>query len=270
MGPYDRECRWSRISRTVIWIALAVAVMAGPVAARAAESLTIFAAASTGAALEEVAELYERESGAKVLVVTAGTSALARQIAAGAPADLFLSAYPLWMDFLQERGYTDAANRTVLLGNTLVLIAPRDSALTLTIEPGFPLAAAIGESRLAMGDPDHVPAGIYGKQALTALGVWPDLSRRAVRAHDGGAARSVVARGEAAVGGVYETHAARTESVRIVGRFPAQSHSPIRYDVALISGRDGEAPRGFLAFVTSPAAGAVFEAHGFVFRPAVD
>ena len=236
----------------------------------AAERVTVFAAASTAAALEEVAGLYELQGEDEVAIVGAATSALARQIAAGAPADLFLSAFPRWMDFLEERGYTDAAARAVLLGNTLVLIAPRDSLLDLRIEPGFPLAAAIGESRLAMGDPAHVPAGIYGKQALTTLGVWADVSRRVVRAGDVVAALAFVARGEVAVGIVYATDAASTENVRIVARFPAGAHALIRYDIALISERAGKAQKRFFDFLTSPAAGAVFERHGFVFRPGAE
>lgn len=238
--------------------------------AAAAEKITVFAAASTGAALEEVADLYQQQGGEEVAIVAAATSSLARQIAAGAPADLFLSALPLWMNFLEERGYTDASSRRVLLGNTLVLIAPRDSALALDIEPNFDLASAIGESRLVMGDPDHVPAGIYGKQALTSLGVWADVSPRAVRAGDVVAALSFVSRGEVAAGIVYATDAARTENVRIVGRFPADSHDLIRYDVALVANRDGESPRRFLDFLISPKAGQVFERHGFTFRPGTD
>ena len=238
--------------------------------AAAAESVTVFAAASTGVALEDVARLYERQGGGNVAIVTAATSSLARQIAAGAPADLFLSAFPDWMDFLEERGHTDAATRRALLGNTLVLVAPRGSPLDLDIEPGFPLAAAIGESRLVMGDPDHVPAGIYGKQALIALGVWPDVSRRIVRAFDVVAALAFVARGEVAAGIVYETDGRRSENVRIVGRFAANSHALIRYDLALISERTGETPRRFYNFLLSPAAGTVFERHGFTFRPGAE
>lgn len=249
----------------------ASAVAASPVAA---EPVTVFAAASTGAALEDVARLYERQGGGNVAIVTAATSSLARQIAAGAPADLFLSALPLWMDFVEKRGYSAPATRRALLGNTLVLVAPRDSRpgleIDLDIAPGFPLAAAIGDSRLVMGDPDHVPAGIYGKQALVALGVWPDLSRRVVRAGDVVAALAFVAHGEVAAGIVYETDAARTENVRIVGRFPADSHAPIRYDLALIPERAGDAPRRFYDFLLSPAAGAVFERYGFVFRPGAE
>lgn len=250
---------------------LLLAASAVSASAVSAEPVTVFAAASTGAALEDVARLYEQQGGDKVAIVTAATSSLARQIAAGAPAHLFLSALPLWMDFLEERGYTDATSRQALLGNTLVLVAPRGGLdMDLDIAPGFRLAAAIGDSRLVMGDPDHVPAGIYGKQALIALGVWPEVSRRVVRAGDVVAALAFVARGEVAAGIVYETDAARTENVRIVGRFPADTHAPIRYDLALISERAGGAPRRFHDFLLSPAAGAVFERHGFIFRPGAE
>ncbi len=249
---------------------LLLAASAVTVSAGAAEPVTVFAAASVGAALEDVARLYEEQGGGRVSIVTAATSSLARQIAAGAPADLFLSAFPDWMDFLEARGHTDAATRRALLGNTLVLIAPRHSTLELDIEPGFPLAAAVGNSRLVMGDPDHVPAGIYGKQALIALGVWPAVSRRVVRAGDVVAALAFVARDEVAAGIVYETDARRSENVRIVGRFAADSHAPIRFDLALISRRAGAAPRRFYDFLLSPLAGAVFERHGFVFRPGTE
>ena len=174
------------------------------------------------------------------------------------------------MDFLQERGYTDAMTRRALLGNSLVLVAPRGSTLNLNIEPGFPLAAAIGESHMVMGDPDHVPAGIYGKQALITLGVWPEVSGRVVRAGDAVAALAFVARGEVAAGIVYATDAARTENVRVVGRFALDSHAPIQYDLALISERSGTAQKRFFDFLLSPAAGAVFERYGFVFRPGSD
>ncbi len=249
---------------------LLLAASMGTTGVGAAEPVTMFAAASTGAALEEVARLYEQQGGERVAIVTAATSSLARQIAAGAPADLFLSAFPDWMDFLEERGHTDAATRRALLGNTLVLVAPRGSPFDLDIEPGFPLAAALGDSRLVMGDPDHVPAGIYGKQALIALGVWPDLSRRVVRAGDVVAALAFVARGEVAAGIVYETDARRSEKVRIVGRFAADSHALIRYDLVLIPERAGAAPRRFYDFLLSPVAGTVFERHGFVFRPGAE
>ncbi len=255
-------------------LACAVAGLLAFAGAAAAEPVTVFAAASTGAALEDAAKLYRQQGGGKVSIVAAATSTLTRQIAAGAPADLFLSAFPLWMEFLEERGHTDATSRRALLGNTLVLVAPRGGGpgldWDLDIEPGFPLAAAMGDQRLAMGDPDHVPAGIYGKQALTALGVWPDVSRRVVRTGDVVAALAFVARGEVAAGIVYETDARRSGKVRIVGRFPADTHAPIRYDLALISDRAGDAPRRFYDFLLSPVAGAVFERHGFVFRPGAE
>lgn len=263
-----RTSHYRFFRRAYSTVAAALLFASGPLAA--AERVTVFAAASTGAALEDVAQLYEKQGGGEVAIVTAATSSLARQIAAGAPADLFLSAFPDWMDFLQERGYTEATTRRALLGNSLVLVTPRGSTLNLNIEPGFPLAAAIGESRLVMGDPDHVPAGIYGKQALLTLGVWSDVSGRVVRAGDVVAALAFVARGEVAAGIVYATDAARTTNVRIAGRFAADSHAPIQYDLALISERAGTAKNRFFDFLLSPAAGGVFERHGFVFLPNSD
>src|SRR5690606_15484301 len=186
----------------------------------------------------------------------AGASALARQIDAGAPADLFLSADQEWMDHVAARGLIQPRTRTTLLTNRLVLIAPAASRQSLMIRPGFPLARALGRGRLAMANPDAVPAGKYGKEALTRLGVWPSVAGRVERAQNVRAALALVARGEAPFGVVYATDALAERGVRVVGTFPANSHTPITYPIALLAKsrhRDAEAFRRYLTSAEAKA-----------------
>lgn len=241
----------------------AASITAGAWPARAGDVL-VFAAASTAAAVEAVAALYGRRAGdAAVRTVFAASSTLARQIANGAPADIYLSANRKWMDWLADRKLIDPASRRDLFGNRLVLIAPLGSPLRLDIRPGFALARHLGDGRLALADPDHVPAGIYARQALEALGVWHAVGPRAARARDVRGALALVERGAAPAGIVYATDARNSRRVTIAGRFPARTHAPIRYTVALVPRRNGAAPRAFLAFLTSKPALAVFARHGF-------
>jgi molybdate transport system substrate-binding protein len=232
-----------------------------PESARAAD-VAMFAAASTTDALGEIARAYEAEGRGRIAISFASSSTLARQIENGAPADLYLSADEAWMDYLAQRNLIVPTSRIDYLGNALVLIAPKDSALALRISPGFPLAASLGDGRLAMGDPDHVPAGIYGKAALEKLGVWQQVASRLARAEDVRGALAYVERGEAAAGIVYATDAARAE-VRVVATFPPDTHPPIRYPMALVAGRDTPAARAFYDYLRGPAARAVFERYGF-------
>ena len=224
--------------------------------------VTMFAAASTTDALGEIARAHEAEGHGRIVISFAASSTLAKQIENGAPADLYLSADEVWMDYLDSRRLIVPASRIDYLGNKLVLIAPRDSTLALTISPGFPLAASLGDGRLAMGDPDHVPAGIYGKAALEKLGVWQQVASRLARAEDVRGALAYVERGEAAAGIVYASDAARAE-VRVVATFPPDTHPPIRYPMALVAGRDTPAARAFYDYLRGPAARAVFERYGF-------
>lgn len=225
--------------------------------------ILVFAAASTGSVLGEVIDLYKAEKQATVKASYAASSTLAKQIANGAPAHVFLSANNAWMDYLAKRKAIEVTSRRDLLGNGLVLIAPQASRLELSVKPGFPLATALAGNRLALGDPDHVPVGIYAKQALQSLGVWKSVKDMLARAFDARAALVLVERGEVPLGIVYATDALITKRVRVISEFPTTSHSPIRYQVALTSGRDGPEARQFLTYLESPQAAKVFARHGF-------
>jgi molybdate transport system substrate-binding protein len=228
-----------------------------------AADVTVFAAASLKNALDDAAKLYQAKTGDKVTISYAASSALAKQIEAGAPADIFFSADLDWMDYLAEKNLINTASRKTLLGNTLVLVAPKDSAVALTIGKGFPLLEALGpDGKLAMASVDSVPAGKYGKAALTSLGVWDAVSFRVAQADNVRAALAFVAHGEAPLGIVYGTDAKAETAVKVVGVFPEQSHPKIQYPVALLTSAKPEA-RKFLDFLESPEAKPAFEAQGF-------
>jgi molybdate transport system substrate-binding protein len=247
-----------RIAATIL---LAACLGAGA-PARAAE-VTVFAAASLKEALDAQVRRFETDTGNKVIVSYAGSNALARQIEAGAPANLFISADLDWMDYLEQRKLLTPGSRVNLLRNTLVLIAPVGSSASLAIAPNFPLSAALGDGKLAMADPDSVPAGKYGKAALQALGVWKGIEGRVVRAENVRAALVLVARGEAAFGIVYRTDALADKNVRIVDTFPAASHPPIVYPAAIVAGHDTPATQALLAALRSNAARSTWENYGF-------
>lgn len=259
-------------------LVLALCLASGPAHA---DQVTVFAAASTSGAMEELAERYMAAGGGPVRTVFAASSTLAKQIAQGAPADLFLSANPAWMDYLGARGALNPESRVDLLGNRLVLIAPDegprvDSGDAPGVDPGevdpawLTDAVLSGESDakpLVIADPNHVPAGIYGKAALENLGLWVRLSAQAVRAGSVRAALALVDRGEAAAGVVYATDAAISPRVRIVGRFPAGSHPPIVYPLALIGARTSPAAERFYEHLRGADAAEVFRSHGFLIPP---
>lgn len=228
-----------------------------------AGNLLVFAAASLTDAIGDVAGEFERSTGLGVTAAFAGSSTLARQIEAGAPADVFLSANVDWMDYLQQHDLIDAASRFDLLGNRLVLIAPSDSGIRTSIAPGFPLAGLLGDGYLAMANTEAVPAGRYGKSALQSLGVWDSVAGRIAQAEDVRAALALVSRGEAPLGVVYATDAAIDPGVRVVDTFPADSHEPIHYPVAALTASEHPQSRAFLVFLRSPSATAVFERYGF-------
>ncbi len=244
--------------------ATAAADNPAPAASQHAPTLLVFAAASLADALTQVDALFTARTGIAVKASLAASSVLARQIEAGAPADVFLSADPEWMDYLEKRGLLQRDSRRDLLGNALVLIAPRDSTVRLHIAPGFNLAAALGDGRLATGDPDSVPVGRYARAALMRLGVWPQVSARLVAAENVRAALEYVARGEAPLGIVYRTDAQAESRVRVVGIFPEDTHPPIIYPVALTAGASPLAAR-YAAFLgSSEAAQPIFARYGFV------
>jgi molybdate transport system substrate-binding protein len=229
--------------------------------AKAEDRIMVFAAASLTDSLQAVADAYRAEKGEAVALSFAASNTLARQIGEGAEADIFLSADENWMDFLARQGRIDPATRKDLLGNRLVLIGGRE-ARPITIAPGFPLAAALGDGRLAMADPDAVPAGIYGKAALVHLGIWHSLSGKIAAAENVRAALQFVSRGEAPYGIVYWTDAKADPGVRIVATFPESSHPAIVYPVALTK-RAGPGAKDFLRFLWGPQASAIFRKAGF-------
>jgi len=225
--------------------------------------IVVFAAASLKNVLNDVAAGFQRNTGERVTASYAASSALAKRIATGAPADLFISANPEWMDYLEQRNLVKRWSRSDLLGNKLVLIAPASSTVRLAIEPGFPLATALGDGWLAMADPASVPAGMYGKAALTYLGVWHAVASRVAAAEDARAALLLVARGEAPLGIVYATDAAVEPGVRVVGTIPTQTYPPIIYPVALTSASENPDAAALLVYLRCVQAGAEFRRAGF-------
>jgi molybdate transport system substrate-binding protein len=246
---------------------LAAALMALSLAAapaRAEDEITLFAAASTTDAMTEAAEAFTAAGGAPVRLAFASSSTLAKQIENGAPADLFISADLKWMDYLAERGLIAEDSRFNLAGNALVLIVPKGSALEIALAPGADLAAALNGGKLAIGDPEHVPAGRYAKAALEHLGLWQSVEGSTIFAGDVRAALAFVERAEAAAGIVYATDATISEGVRLAATFPADSHAPIVYPVAIVAGREQGMAQAFLDFVASDAGAEILRKHGFV------
>ncbi|WP_428928073.1 molybdate ABC transporter substrate-binding protein [Marinibacterium sp. SX1] len=235
-------------------------LLAGTLAggARAGE-VTVFAAASLKTALDEIARDYADTTGDEITLSFAGSSALARQIQLGAPADLFISANEAWMDALQDDGLIQPGSRADLVGNRLVVIGHGAPGAA---DDDLPLAEALGQGRVAMALVDAVPAGIYGKAALQSLGLWDEVSRRVVQADNVRSALAFVALGEAPAGIVYSTDAAVEPRVSVRAVFPETSHPPIRYPGALLTGADGAA-KDFLAYLQGAEARAVFDRLGF-------
>lgn len=225
--------------------------------------VTVFAAASLTNVLDDLGKEFTLATGVPVRFSFAASSVLARQIDAGAGADVFISADQEWMDHLERRARIRKSSRRIVAGNRLVLIAPAGRDVRLVIGQGFPLAGALGKGRLATGDPDSVPVGRYARAALTSLGVWNDVADRLVRAEDVRHALMFVARGEAPLGIVYETDARVEARVQVVGIFPADSHLPITYPAALTRDSDPDAER-FVQFVHGDAGRTAFERHGFI------
>jgi molybdate transport system substrate-binding protein len=225
-------------------------------------SITVFAAASLTNVLQELGDGFTKDASTPVRFSFAASSALARQIENGSRADMFFSADLEWMDYLESRKLIQPATRHDVVGNQLVLIAPADSKIVLKIQPHFALAATLGKGRLATGDPDSVPVGRYAHEALANLGVWDEVSARLVRADSVRSALAFVDRGEAALGIVYATDALIDKKVRVVDAFPAATHMPIVYPVALTIGAKADAAK-FLAYIRGPAGSVAFQHYGF-------
>ncbi|MDZ4736436.1 MAG: molybdate ABC transporter substrate-binding protein [Rhodospirillaceae bacterium] len=255
-----------RLRSSIVGAALTIALFCGiPAVSAQSDALTILAAASLTNAIEEIGAQYEAETGKTVRFSFAASSALAKQIEAGAPAQIFAAADQKWMDYLAERNLIEADTRVSPIGNSLVLIVPADSAAgDITINGSTDLGALLGvDGRLSVGDPDHVPAGIYAKEALESLGLWAAVEPRLAHAEDVRAALVLVERGEAPLGIVYATDAAISDKVRVIGSFPADSHTPITYPFAMIAGQNGEDAHAFFRYVTGPEGFETFRKYGF-------
>lgn len=259
------------LSRRSLFIALALSVAIPVAPAMAADSVIVFAAASLKNALDHAVAGYKASTGKTATVSYGGSSALAKQIEAAAPADVFFSADLAWMKDLHDKNLTVAATEKSLLGNEIVLVAPKDSAATITIAPGFDLAGLLGaDGHLAMANVDSLPAGKYGKAALTKLGVWDSVSAKVVQADDVRAALAFVARGEVPEGIVYATDAAAEPAVKVIATFPADSHPSIVYPVALLTSSTNPDAKAFLDYIESDAAKPAFAKQGFTFvKPAM-
>ncbi len=225
-------------------------------------AVIVFAAASLKNALDNASAAWQKEGGTAVKISYAASSTLSKQLEEDAPAQIFISADEDWMNYAAAKGLIKPESRSNLLGNKLVLVAPQDSTAALNLMPGADLAKALGGGRLAMGNVDSVPAGKYGKAALEKLGLWASVAGKLAQAESVRAALLLVSRGEAPLGVVYRTDAASDPSVKIVATFPADSHPPIRYPVALTV-KAGQAAAAFLAYIKSAKAAPFFKAQGF-------
>jgi molybdate transport system substrate-binding protein len=242
----------------------ALALLASCHAQPAAKGPVVLAAASMQGSLDEVADAWAKLGHPKPVISYAASSALARQVESGAPADLFLSADEKWMDTIQNDGKVAPGSRGDLLGNSLVLIGPKDSKAAVDFAKPGSLTTALGPSgKLSMADPSAVPAGLYGKAALDNLGLWSKVQGKVASAENVRAALKLVESGEAPLGVVYATDAEVSAKVRVVATFPESSHEPIRYPVAVIAGAPSGDAAGFRAFLAGPQAQAIFVRYGF-------
>jgi molybdate transport system substrate-binding protein len=244
-------------------IASIAAIMFSVAASSAQEKIVVFAAASLKNALDAVNAACEADVGEQATISYAASSALAKQIEQGAPADIFISADLDWMKYLSDKKLTKQQTELKLLGNRIVLIAPNDSTAEADIAPNFDLAGLVGDGRLAMGNIKAVPAGKYGKAALERLGVWASVEAKVAQAENVRAALKLVSIGEAPLGIVYRTDANAEPGVKVIGTFPEDTHPPIVYPVAqMLSSRDDDTP-AFLKCLQSAKAKELFEAQGF-------
>jgi molybdate transport system substrate-binding protein len=250
------------LHRCALAFGVAIALIATAALAQPAP-LTVFAAASLKNALDDVDTAYTAQSHVAVHASYAASSALAKQIEQGAPADAFISADSDWMDYVAQKQLIVAASRTDVLTNHLALVAPAASTATLNIRKGFALAAALGDGRLAIAGPE-VPAGKYGRASLQALGVWDAVKDHLAPAENVRGALAFVAQGEAPLGIVYDTDARSEPKVKIVGLFPDDSHPRIVYPAALVAASKNAAGATYLAFLHGPQASAIFQRYGFI------
>ena len=252
------------LSKHYRWGVAAVLTFSLAGQALAAEKITVFAAASLTNALQDIATQYQKKNGVEVVSSFASSSVLARQIEQGAPADVFISADQQWMDDAVAKKSVIDNTRLTLLGNDLVLVAPRsDSAKTVTINAQTDWKSLLKGQRLAVGDPDHVPAGIYAKEALQKLGAWDTLAPLLAPANNVRAALALVERNEAPYGIVYGSDAVASQKVQVVGRFPEDSHKPVEYPMAIVKEHQRAPVEAFFKYLQGPEAAAVFKQYGF-------
>lgn len=228
-----------------------------------ADKITVFAAASLKNALDAVNASWKAESSKEAVISYAASGALAKQIEEAAPADVFISADTKWMKYLSDKKLIKAGTEVQLLGNKIVLVAPKDSKVEATIAPNFPLADLIGDGKLAMGDVKAVPAGTYGKASLEKLGVWASVEGKVAQAENVRAALKLVSTGEAPLGIVYQTDANADPSVKVVGTFPEDSHPPIVYPVGVTASSTNADAEAFVKYLQSTKAKAIFDEQGF-------
>jgi len=260
----NRLLHFSIQSAVAAFLVVALSFGAAQAQKTDATTTTVFAAASLKTALDAANAAYQKSTGSKVIVSYAASSALAKQIEHGAPADIFISADLDWMNYLEKAKLIKNETRFNLLGNRLVLIAPKSSTAALKIEPGFDLAGVLGNNRLAMANYESVPAGKYGAAALEKLGVWKDVKPKVASAANVRAALALVAEGEAPFGIVYETDAAAEPKVKIVGVFPEDTHPPIIYPIAVTaSTQNALAADAFIKYLKSPEGQEAFTKQGF-------
>lgn len=230
----------------------------------AAENITVFAAASLTNALQEIADKYQQGKEVKIVSSFASSSTLARQIEQGAPADLFISADQQWMDYAVQKKTIDEASRYTLLGNKLVLVAPTASKpQQVTLSESTDWKSLLKGQRLSVGDPDHVPAGIYAKEALQKLGAWDTVSAQLAPGNSVRVALALVERNEAPYGIVYGSDAIASKKVTVVGTFPEESHKPVEYPVAMVKDHNSATVTAFYNYLKGPEAAAVFKRYGF-------
>jgi molybdate transport system substrate-binding protein len=253
---------WMNKALTLAAVAFVAATTALTPAA-AQEKVTVFAAASMKNALDNANKAWSAEAGKETTVSYAASSALAKQIESGAPADIFISADLDWMKYLSDKKLVKEDTRSSWLGNRIVLVAPKDNAKPVDIKQGFDLAGLIADGKLAMGAPDSVPAGKYGKAALEKLGVWSSVEKSVAGAESVRAALALVSRGEAPYGIVYATDAAADPGVAVVGTFPEDSHPAIIYPIAILSESKSGDAAAYLDYLKSDKAASFFEKEGF-------
>ena len=247
-------------------IAIVTLLAFAAVTPAAADEVVVFAAASLKNALDTIAADFQNSTGHTVTISYAGSNALAKQILEGAPADIFISAAVNWMDEVEKAGLVVPGSREDLLGNTLVLVAHGKGAKPVEIDPDFDLKSLLGDGKLSMAMVDSVPAGQYGKASLESLGLWPSVEGAVAQSENVRAALALVSSGEAPYGVVYGSDAVADDDVSVVGTFPDDSHKPITYPAALLTGARDAADTAFFEALSSDASDATFAAEGFAVR----